>query len=44
MKAVIFQSKDRPLEIKEVETLSPGKGEVLIRLSYASLNHLDLWI
>jgi zinc-binding alcohol dehydrogenase/oxidoreductase len=44
MKAVIFQSKDQPLEIKEVETPSPLEGEVLIRLSYASLNHLDLWI
>jgi zinc-binding alcohol dehydrogenase/oxidoreductase len=44
MKAVVFQSKDKPLEIKVVETPSPLEGEVLIRLSYASLNHLDLWI
>ena len=44
MKAVAFQSKDQPLEIREIETPSPLEGEVLIRLSYASLNHLDLWI
>jgi zinc-binding alcohol dehydrogenase/oxidoreductase len=44
MKAIIFQSKDRPLELSEVETPSPLEGDVLIRLSYASLNHLDLWI
>lgn len=44
MKAVIFQSKAQPLAIKEVETPSPIVGEVLVRLSYASLNHLDLWI
>jgi zinc-binding alcohol dehydrogenase/oxidoreductase len=44
MKAVLFQLKDQPLEIRAVETPSPSEGEVLIRLSYASLNHLDLWI
>jgi zinc-binding alcohol dehydrogenase/oxidoreductase len=44
MKAVIFQSKGQPLEIREIEAPLPLEGEVLIRLSYASLNHLDLWI
>ena len=44
MKAVTFQSKDKSLELREVNTPSPLEGEVLIRLSYASLNHLDLWI
>lgn len=44
MKAVIFQSKDQPLAIKEVDTPVPLAGEVLIQLHYASLNHLDVWI
>ena len=44
MKAVIFLSKDQPLAIKEIGTPVPLEGEVLIRLHYASLNHLDVWI
>ena len=44
MKAVQFLSKDLPLEVKEVPTPVPAQGEVLIKLSYAAFNHLDLWI
>jgi NADPH:quinone reductase-like Zn-dependent oxidoreductase len=44
MKAIVFQSKDQPLQIKEMQKPVPGKGELLIRLHYAALNHLDLWI
>lgn len=44
MQAIVFHSKDEPLQVKEVEVPVPGKGEVLIRLRYAALNHLDLWI
>jgi zinc-binding alcohol dehydrogenase/oxidoreductase len=44
MKAVIFQSKDQPLEISDISIPVPAKGELLIRLHYAALNHLDLWI
>jgi NADPH:quinone reductase-like Zn-dependent oxidoreductase len=44
MKAVIFQSKDQPLEIREIPQPVPCNGELLIRLHYAALNHLDLWI
>lgn len=44
MQAVVFQSKDQPLAIKEVAKPTPGNGELLIRLEYAALNHLDLWI
>lgn len=43
MKAVVFRSKEQPLTIKEVPKPTPGKGELLIRLEYAALNHLDLW-
>lgn len=44
MKAAVFQSKEQPLAIKDVAKPTPGKGELLIRLAYAALNHLDLWI
>jgi len=44
MKAVLFRSKDEPLQVIEVETPTPGEGEVLVSLKYAALNHLDLWI
>jgi NADPH:quinone reductase-like Zn-dependent oxidoreductase len=44
MKAIVFQSKGQPLQLKEIQQPVPGKGEVLIRLHYAALNHLDLWI
>lgn len=44
MKAVIFQSKNQPLVITDLEKPLPAAGEVQVRLSYAALNHLDLWI
>jgi zinc-binding alcohol dehydrogenase/oxidoreductase len=44
MKALIFTSKDHQLSVTEIEKPIPKKGEVLIKLSYAALNHLDLWI
>lgn len=44
MKAVLFQSKSQPLEVREVDTPTPVDGEVLVRLSYAALNHRELWI
>lgn len=43
MKALIF-SKEQPLRVTETEKPAPKKGELLIKLSYAALNHLDLWI
>ena len=42
MKAVVFEGNQKPIELIEIPTPQPGKGEVLIKLSYAALNHLDL--
>jgi zinc-binding alcohol dehydrogenase/oxidoreductase len=44
MKAVVFKSKDQGPIIKETPTPEPAKGQVLVKLSYAALNHLDLWV
>jgi NADPH:quinone reductase-like Zn-dependent oxidoreductase len=44
MKTVIFQSKDMPLQITDVTKPVPAKGELLVQIHYAALNHLDLWI
>lgn len=44
MKAVQFLSKDLPLKVKDVPMPVPEAGEVLIKLAFAALNHLDLWI
>lgn len=44
MKAVVFRSKDEPLQISEVEKPVLKAGEVLVKLYYAALNHLDIWI
>ncbi|CAN5730784.1 zinc-binding dehydrogenase [soil metagenome] len=44
MKAVLFQSKDEALQVTEVTTPVPRHGEVLIRMHYSALNHLDIWI
>lgn len=32
------------LKVGELPKPTPGPGEVLVRLKYAALNHLDLWI
>lgn len=44
MKAVLFQSKNEALQIKEVEMPTLNAGQVLVHLKYAALNHLDLLI
>ena len=44
MKAALFKEKDAPLEVMEVLKPLPGKGQVLIKLHAAALNHRDLWI
>ncbi|GAB4093048.1 MDR/zinc-dependent alcohol dehydrogenase-like family protein [Flaviaesturariibacter terrae] len=43
MKAILFQSSDQPLQVAAVPQPQPGKGELLIRIHSAALNHLDLW-
>lgn len=43
MKALMLKS-DKTLEFVDVETPLPGKGEVLIKVQAASLNHREIWI
>ena len=44
MKAVVFRGKDHPVQVEEIKKPKPVKDQVLIKLKYAALNHLDLWI
>lgn len=46
MKAVLFNNHGEPdvLEYTDFPTPIPGAGEVLIRLSAAALNGLDVWV
>lgn len=44
MKAAILKSINGPLSIDEVEVPEPGRGEVVVQLKAASLNHRDVWI
>lgn len=44
MKSIFFQTGDHPVSIKETDIPVPPKDEVLIKLHYAALNHLDLWL
>jgi NADPH:quinone reductase-like Zn-dependent oxidoreductase len=44
MKAIQFLSKHDPLQYAEIPTPAPGRGQALIKLHYAALNHLDIWI
>ena len=44
MKAALFKSNDSPLLVEEVKRPRPIKDEVLVKLSYAALNHRDIWL
>lgn len=44
MKAALFKGKDTSLTIEDVKKPRPVKDQVLIKLSYAALNHRDLWV
>lgn len=46
MKAVLMHSHggSEVLEYTDFPTPQPGEGEVLVRLEYAALNHMDLWV
>jgi len=45
VRAAIFSEHGGPevIRIEDVERPRPGPGEVLVRVSASSLNHLDLW-
>ena len=44
MKAALFKEKNSPLRVEEVAKPIPVKGQVLVKLQAAALNHRDLWI
>lgn len=44
MKASLFIAQNQPLVVKEVPKPKPIKDQVLVKLKFAALNHLDLWI
>jgi zinc-binding alcohol dehydrogenase/oxidoreductase len=43
MKAAVLNQSSHQLEVSELETPKPGKGEVLVKLKTASINHHELW-
>jgi NADPH:quinone reductase-like Zn-dependent oxidoreductase len=44
MKAVVFRGKDNPVKVEQFKKPKPIKDQVLIKMKYAALNHLDIWI
>ncbi|MGC8601418.1 MAG: zinc-binding dehydrogenase [Thermoprotei archaeon] len=46
MKAAFISENGGPEVIRygDLEAPKPGPGEVLVRLAYASLNHVDIWV
>jgi NADPH:quinone reductase-like Zn-dependent oxidoreductase len=44
MQASVLTAIDQPFTWQQVETPKPGKGEVLVNIKAAALNHRDLWI
>jgi len=44
MKAIVLEAADQPLILKEVDTPTPGPGEVLVKIKAAALNRRDYWI
>lgn len=46
MEAVLFYEHGGPsvLQFEQVPVPEPGPGEALVRLRFAALNHLDIWV
>ncbi|UOQ71892.1 zinc-binding dehydrogenase [Hymenobacter cellulosilyticus] len=44
MQALQLNGINEPLHLQEVDTPSPGPGEVLVEIHAAALNHRDVWI
>lgn len=44
MKANVLEAPDKPMVWKEVQTPTPGPGEVLVKIKAAALNRRDYWI
>jgi NADPH:quinone reductase-like Zn-dependent oxidoreductase len=44
MRALVLTGKNEPLTQQEKPDLTPGDGEVVVRVHAAALNHRDVWI
>lgn len=44
MNALVFRDREKPLELVEMSVPQPGKGDVLLSMEAAALNHRDVWI
>lgn len=44
MKAIVLESLNQPLTVKEVAIPEPAPHEVVVRIKAAAFNHRDLWI
>ncbi|HYH55600.1 MAG TPA: zinc-binding dehydrogenase, partial [Anseongella sp.] len=44
MKAAYIEAVNTPVVIRQLEKPVPGRGEVLVRVKFAALNHRDVWI
>jgi zinc-binding alcohol dehydrogenase/oxidoreductase len=44
MHALVIPDKNRPIIVQEKEALHAGKGEAIVKIYAAALNHRDLWI
>jgi NADPH:quinone reductase-like Zn-dependent oxidoreductase len=44
VRATFFQGKDHPIIVSEIAKPQPSGDQVLVRLKWAALNHLDIWI
>ena len=44
MNALVLEAANQPLQFKEVADPAPDRGEVVVALAAAALNHRDLWI
>jgi NADPH:quinone reductase-like Zn-dependent oxidoreductase len=44
MKALVITGKDQPLQLLEREGPRAGKGEAIVQVHAAALNHRDVWI
>ena len=44
MRAVVFRTPGGPLEVGDFPNPVPGRGDAVVRVRAAALNHLDVWV
>lgn len=44
MKALLFEQANKPLKLEEIDDPVPDRGEILLNMQCAALNHRDVWI